>query len=234
MAAPLNIVVVEDHDALREVMVEFLRGDGHQVLGLDCAEALDDALMRSPIDLLIVDLQLPGEDGYSLTQRLRKVHPLAGIIMATARHQLTDKVTGFDSGADVYLVKPVSPAELSAAVTRIAQRLLAHSQRAEPQAAQALQLDSRTLTLKGRVGNCSVTEAEAFILTGLARAPGNRLEIWQLFELLQLDLDQYSRSTFEVRIVRLRQKLKQVGGDRPMLRVVRNRGYHLCVPLVVY
>lgn len=234
MASPLNIIVVEDHDALREVMVEFLRGEGHQVLGLDSAEALDEVLMRSPMDLLIVDLQLPGEDGYSLTQRLRKVHPLVGIIMATARQQLTDKVTGFNSGADLYLVKPVSPAELIAAVKRIAHRVLAHSQRADSGSSLALQLDSRTLTLKGPLGDCGVTESESFILTALARAPDNRLELWQLFELLKLDLDQYSRSTFEVRIVRLRQKLKQVGGDKPMLRVVRTRGYHLCAPLVVY
>ena len=234
MATPLNIVVVEDHDALREAMVDFLQCEGHHVRGLGCAEALDAALMDGPMDLLIVDLQLPGEDGYSLTQRLRETHPLAGIIMVTARHQLSDKVTGFNSGADLYLVKPVAPAELSAAVDGIARRLLALSRRAEISALATIRLDSRTLTLNGPLGACGVTEAEAFILTALARAPGNALEIWQLFELLKLDLDQHNRSAFEVRIVRLRQKLRQVGADTTALKVVRKRGYQLRCPLVVY
>lgn len=234
MAAHLNIVVVEDHDALREVMVEFLQGKGHQVLGLGCAEALDAVLMDGPIDLLIVDLQLPGEDGHSLTQRLRKRHPLAGIIMATARNQVTDTVTGFNSGADLYLVKPVAPEELSAAVDGIGRRLLALSCRGDVPAPSTLALDSRALTLRGSLGVCNLTEAESCILSALARAPDRQLEIWQLFELLQLDLDQHSRSTFEVRIVRLRQKLTRVGADKSVLTVVRLQGYQLCTPLVVY
>ena len=234
MAAPLNIVVVEDHDALREVMVEFLQGKGHQVLGLGCAEALDAVVLDGPIDLFIVDLQLPGEDGHSLTQRLRKRHPLAGIIMATARKQVADKVTGFNAGADLYLVKPVSPQELSAAVDGIAQRMQALYRRGEVTAPSTLVLDSRALTLRGTLGSCKLTDAESCILSALARAPDKQLHIWQLFELLQLDLNQHSRSTFEVRIVRLRQKLTRVGSDKPALTVVRLQGYQLCAPLVVY
>ena len=230
----LNIVIVEDHDALREVMVEILQAQGHHVQGLDCAEALDDSLIRSRIDLLISDLNLPGADGYSLTRRFRAAHPLAGIIMVTARNALDDKVNGYEVGADIYLAKPVSPDELVAAVNSVARRLQAQSTQSTPQTGTSLQFDSRRSVLSGPLGDCTLVAAESTILTALARAPDQRLEVWQLLGLLNLDLDTYTKSTFEVRLARLRKKLVQVGAEKASLRVIERGVYQLAVALRVY
>jgi DNA-binding response OmpR family regulator len=230
----LNIVIVEDHDALREVMVEVLQAQGHHVQGLDCAEALDDSLIRSRVDLLISDLNLPGADGFSLTQRFRAAHPLAGIIMVTARNSLSDKVNGYGVGTDVYLSKPVSPEELVAAVNNIARRLRAQSTQDAAQSGLFLQLDSRRSLLTGPLGHCTLVAAESTILTALARAPAQQLEVWQLLELLSLDLDTYTKATFEVRLARLRKKLVQVGAEKSSLRVIERGVYHLAVALQIY
>ena len=230
----LNIVIVEDHDALREVMVEMLQTQGHHVQGLDCAEALDDSLIRSRIDLLISDLNLPGADGYSLTRRFRAAHPLAGIIMVTARNALDDKVNGYRVGTDIYLAKPVSPDELVAAVNSVARRLNAQSAQSKPQTGTSLQFDSRRSVLSGPLGDCTLVAAESTILTALARAPDQRLEVWQLLELLNLDLDTYTKSTFEVRLARLRKKLVQVGAEKASLRVIERGVYQLAIALRVY
>ena len=230
----LNIVIVEDHDALREVMVEMLQTQGHHVQGLDCAEALDDSLIRSRIDLLISDLNRPGADGYSLTRRFRAAHPLAGIIMVTARNALDDKVNGYGVGTDIYLAKPVSPDELVAAVNSVARRLNAQSAQSKPQTGTSLQFDSRRSVLSGPLGDCTLVAAESTILTALARAPDQRLEVWQLLELLNLDLDTYTKSTFEVRLARLRKKLVQVGAEKASLRVIERGVYQLAIALRVY
>ena len=230
----LNIAIVEDHDALREIMVEVLRREGHHVQGLDCAEALDDALIRSHIDLLISDLNLPGADGYSLTRRFRAAHPLAGIIMVTARNALRDKVDGYEVGTDMYLAKPVSPEELVAAVNTVVRRLQAQRAQGKPQTGTSLQLDSRHGTLSGPLGNCTLVAAESTLLTALARAPDQQLEVWQLLELLHLDLDTYSKATFEVRLARLRKKLMQVGAQKSSLRVIERGVYQLALTLQIY
>ena len=230
----LNIAIVEDHDALREIMVEVLRREGHHVQGLDCAEALDDSLIRSRIDLLISDLNLPGADGYSLTRRFRAAHPLAGIIMVTARNALDDKVNGYQVGTDIYLTKPVSPDELVAAVNSVARRLQAQSTQGQPQTATSLQFDSRRSILSGPLGTCTLVAAESTVLTALARAPDQQLEVWQLLELLNLDLETYTKSTFEVRLARLRKKLVQVGAEKASLRVIGRGTYQLTVTLRIY
>lgn len=105
MSTCLNILVIEDHDDLRELTVEVLNQQGHHAVGFPGAEELNDVF--SGFDLLIVDLNLPGEDGLSLARRFRLALPDAGIVMVTAREQAADKVRGYESGADIYLTKPV-------------------------------------------------------------------------------------------------------------------------------
>jgi len=123
VAAHLNIVVVEDNEDLREAIVDVLAALGHRVLGLSCAEELGDEGAQAMIDLLVVDLNLPGEDGVSLSRRLRSTQPGLCILMMTARDTVRDKVAGYEAGADIYLTKPVSIEELSAAVQSLGRRL---------------------------------------------------------------------------------------------------------------
>ncbi len=94
----LNIIVVEDHDALRDITVEALRSQGHQVVGVESAEALNRVDADSAADLMVIDLNLPGEDGISLSRRLRAARPDMGIVMVTARTLSSDRARGYDSG----------------------------------------------------------------------------------------------------------------------------------------
>jgi DNA-binding response OmpR family regulator len=228
MDTPLNIIVVEDHDALREVTVEALRGMGHTVTGVDCAEKLDDECAGLTPDLLVIDLNLPGEDGISLARRIRNAQPEAGIIMVTARSQLADKLTGYESGADLYLTKPTSPEELGAAVQALARRI-----KASPQAQSSFRLNLPARTLHGPQGNASLSAHEATMLAAFARAPAGSLESWQLLELSGKQGEEFTKRTLEVQIVRLRKKLAQTGLDKHALKSIRRWGYQLCVKVTL-
>ncbi len=120
----MNILVIEDHDPLREVTIFALTEMGHKVRGIGSAEALNAELEISVPHILILDLNLPGEDGLSLAGRLRRMHPTIGIVMVTARNELTDKISGYESGADIYLTKPTSLEELAAAVNALSRRII--------------------------------------------------------------------------------------------------------------
>ena len=110
----LKILVVEDNDELRAATLAYLQKHGHYVRGVSMAEDIDDMTGGFFPDVYIIDLKLPGENGLSLTRRLRASHPDAGIIITTARTQFDDKLMGYESGADHYLPKPVHPKELLA------------------------------------------------------------------------------------------------------------------------
>jgi len=223
----LNIVVVEDHDALHEVTVEALRSLGHQVVGADCAEALTD-MGAMQIDLMVVDLNLPGEDGLSLTRRIRKSQPDIGIIMVTARGQAAERMEGYESGADIYLTKPTSVEELGAAIRALSRRI-----KRAPQRAPALKLDLNKLSLSGESGEVGLSLHEATLLAAFVRAPGHRLESWQLIELLGKTETGYSKASLEVQIVRLRKKLVQAGAAVRPIKAIRQLGYQLCVEIRV-
>lgn len=224
--ASLNIVLVEDHDALREVTSAVLREAGHRVTALSCAEDLGE-LAGGAVDLFILDLNLPGEDGISLARRLRQSFPLGGIIMTTARSAGQDQALGYASGADIYLVKPLAPDTLLAAISALQRRL-------QPETALAgLRLVRRQLSLSGTEGAVAVQESEANLLSAFVRAPGQRLETWQLAEILGGSDQKSSKSSIEVRITRLRKKLRDCGAEADCIRALRGVGYQLCVPLVI-
>jgi DNA-binding response OmpR family regulator len=230
MAAHLSIVLVEDNDDLRELTTDALRDEGHRVVALSCAEELEDQARGVAADVFLIDLNLPGEDGFSLSRRIRQVHPLVGIIIISARSDLQDKVVGYDSGADWYLPKPVPFAELSAALKSFARRRQAQ-QVDTVMPSGGLRLQQRAL--HGPVGSVRLTLAEENLLTALARAPSGRLENWQLLELFGLENADVSKTSLEVRITRLRKKLSQVGTQRQCLESIRGIGYQLNVPVQV-
>lgn len=230
MATHLSIVLVEDNDDLRQLTANALRSEGHRVVALSCAEELEDLGAGAVADVFLIDLNLPGEDGFSLSRRIRQAHPLVGIIMISARSDLQDKVVGYDSGADWYLPKPVPFAELSAALKSFARRQ--HAQQTDNiMPAGGLRLQYREL--QGPVESVRLTPAEATLLTAFARAPSGRLEIWQLLELQGLDSLDASKTSLEVRMTRLRKKLAQAGAEGQCLESIRGLGYQLLVPVQV-
>lgn len=224
----LKILVIEDHTDLREALVEALSSLGHQVNGLGSAEEFAESSASQRIDLLIVDLNLPGEDGLSLTQRVREYHPNVGIIMVTARGLVTDKTAGYDSGADIYITKPASLDEIKAAIRSLSKRLL------PVQSGMAVVLDAQRCCLTGEQGqSITISIAESAVLCALVRASEHRLEVWQLIEAMNKDPDSYSKAALELVIVRLRKRLSAIGLPGSCIRAIRGWDYQLLVPLEV-
>jgi DNA-binding response OmpR family regulator len=118
-----SVVVVEDNETLRDELVLYLSEEGFAVRGVGSGQELNDAMEALPTDILILDLNLPEEDGISITRRIRRSLPTVGIIMLTARLRSTDRLEGYASGADVYLTKPTRPEELVAVVRNLFSRL---------------------------------------------------------------------------------------------------------------
>ena len=223
MDACLNIIVVEDNDELRDATVDALLVEGHQVLGLDCAEALPEQASWRRIDLMLVDLNLPGEDGLALTQRVRAIQPDIGIIMITARNLSTDKRRGYDSGADIYMTKPVSLDELNAAIQSLTRRL-----KPEVVPVAGLTLDLRRQILRCRdQTEVQLSSQESALLVAFSRAAECRLETWQLIEILEKGSAEDPKAAVEILIARLRKKLLQAGCAELVIKSIRNWGYQM-------
>ncbi len=227
MDTPLNILVVEDHHALREVTIEALHSIGHCVQGVECAEELDEKMAAHPLDLLVVDLNLPGEDGISLARRVRASQPDVTIIMVTARGKLEDRLIGYENGADIYLTKPTSMEELLAAVQALSRRI----RRNRSDAPFVFDLVSRKL--RGPAATVVLSATESVLLSAFARAYGHQLEYWQLMEVSGKSEDSFSKGALEVQIVRLRKKLVEAGAEQQPVKSVRGHGYQLCVKVHV-
>jgi DNA-binding response OmpR family regulator len=223
----LHILVVEDNDSLREATVDFLRTQGHQVTGVMCAEEVDDTPTRDVPDLYLVDVNLPGEDGFSLVERVRRTHPMAGIVLMTARSHLNDRLEGYASGADNYLIKPVEQSELLACLQNLARRL----KPAVLVETDQLALDSQTLCLKGPLGKVAVSHGENLLLAAFIRAAGQKLERWQAMQLVDPNEKGLVAANLEMRISALRKKLSACGAPDDAIRTLRGFGYALSCPI---
>jgi DNA-binding response OmpR family regulator len=229
VVANLNIVVIEDNDDLRTLLCNGLRVDGHLVTGLSSAEEIEDQAGIDHADAFLIDINLPGEDGLSLAKRIRKAHPLVGVIILSARVELNDRLSGYDCGADMYLTKPVEMTELRAAFKSFARRRQATLHQV---AGQTLTLNK--LELKGRAGAIKLSVQEVTILTAMARAPAGKLETWQIAELLGAEVDEAFKSSLAVRMVRLRKKLNDAGAEGIAIEAIRQFGYQLVTQIVIY
>lgn len=225
----LKILLVEDNDDLREATLAFLQTQGHYVRGVAVAEDINDVSGGFVPDVYVIDLNLPDEDGLSLTRRLRAAHPNVGIVITTARTQIGDKVVGYESGADLYLSKPVHPQELLAGVAALGKRL-----RTRATAKHGLTLDLTRMLLKGPEGSAELTASDALILSALVRAPGKSLERWQIGEIIGAGTStSASAAMLEMRITRLRKKLAAVGAPAPCIKALHKVGYTLCCHVVL-
>lgn len=225
----LNILVVEDNENLRETIVDALFSLGHNVRGVDCAEAVPEQADLLQLDIAILDLNLPGEDGLSLASRLRETHARLGIIMLTARVQSEERAAGYAQGADIYLTKPASLNELKQAIQALTRRL-PHLQRIEKSA--GARFDPLRMILAHANGQQETLNAsECGLLVAFIRAAQNTLENWQIAEILGMNSEHINKPAIELHILRLRKKLPSEEGSRSSIQAVRGRGYQLCVPI---
>lgn len=226
---PLHILVVEDNDSLREATLDFLRSQGHQVHGVVSAEDVDDTPTPDLPDLYLIDVNLPGENGFSLADRIRRSHPRAGIVLMTARGQLQDRLEGYGAGADNYLIKPVEQSELLACVQNLGRRLRNRDQDPAP----GLRLDSHSMTLSGPSGQTTLTLGESVLLAAFARAAGQKLERWQAMQLVDAKDKGLVPANLEMRISALRRKLAVCGAPEEAIRTLRGVGYALSCRVTV-
>jgi len=226
MVPQLKIALLEDNDDLRDLLVRDIVRSGYTVQAAECAEGLEE-LANMVFDLLILDLNLPGEDGLSVAQRYKRANPNLYIIMLTARGRVEDRVTGYESGADVYLTKPVSRAELMATIGSVARRLI------QPSAGVEMSLNVRTMTLTA-LKAVLLNRQEMVILKALSESQSGNLPYFRLLELCgETVVDENAKATLEVRIVRLRKKIVEAGFEEKAIRAIRGEGYQLLAPIKI-
>lgn len=227
-AAALKLIVVESHEQRRVATVAALCRMGHIARGVTSARALEHELADFPAELLVLDRKLPDEDGLHLAQRLRAAQPDIRIILLSTDTRLDEKLAAYQCGADLFLSKPASMEELSAAIGALSRRI--PSQSCAP---FQLTLNPSTMHLHGLCGVAEVSGTETILLTAFAAATDHRLSIRQMLDLTGRSAVTTRKATLEVQIVRLRKKLEQVGAPSPTLKAIRGVGYQLCVPLLI-
>lgn len=221
MDSSLKIAIVEDNDDLRSLLVQDLSIAGYFVQGAESAEQLDELFAVNTFDVLIADVNLPGEGGFSIAARYKRLNMSLSIVMLTARTTIEDKVAGYESGADLYLTKPVSNTELLAAIGSISRRI--NAQKKVPE----LILNLKNLTLAG-VKTVDLNKQEVAIIKALCESPSSNLPYYKLLELCSEPVDETSKATLEVRIARLRKKFIEVGVNKSF-RALRGDGYQILV-----
>ncbi len=221
------IYCVEDDAAIRDIEVYALRSTGFEAEGLENGEQLFAAIKKRVPELIILDVMLPGEDGLEILRRIRfsALTRAVPVIMATARGEEYDKITGLDSGADDYLVKPFGMMEMVSRVRAVLRRSCAETAKDSAQLVLgALSLDPASHTVAVNGESVTLTLKEFELLRAMMARPGvvftrDRL----LSEVWGTDYDGETR-TVDVHIRTLRQKLGEAGA---LIGTVRGVGYRM-------
>jgi two-component system, OmpR family, response regulator len=221
----MRLLIVEDDALLADGLARSLRQSGYAVDWVDSAERALLAVEHESFDLVILDLGLPGIDGFDMLKRLRRAERYVPVIVVTARDAVADRVRGLDLGADDYLVKPFATEELEARVRALIRR--GHT----PTTPQ-LVLGPLTLDLVGRQARVSeepleLTAREWAIIELLVTQPGVALSKERIVQSLSSWDEKLSHNAVEVYVSRLRAKLEPAG---LRIRTVRGFGYVLEPP----
>ncbi len=228
MSNCINIVVIEDYKPLCDMFVYYLSNNGYSAVGVGSALELDDYFSNNHANVLILDINLPGEDGFSIARRYRAAYPEINIVMLTTKHEVKDKVVGYESGADIYLSKPVSVEELSAAIFSIKRRV---SYGVNPSNQVKFNLIKREIS--NNQHSVQLTRQQAKILHGLVDATENRLNHQELLELINKIYSEANQKALAVCIFRLNKKLLEVGLDDVAIKSDWNQSYQLTESIVI-
>ncbi|HEU4585733.1 MAG TPA: response regulator transcription factor [Gemmatimonadaceae bacterium] len=223
----MRVLLVEDDDRLASSVANQLRQAGFAV---DIVARGEDALRESaisPYDAIVLDLQLPDMDGVEICRQLRERGTPVRIIMATARDGVADRITGLDTGADDYLVKPYSVRELIARL----RALLRRPEAALPTVYRVADLELDTATRVARRGERTIdlTTKEFVVLEYMMRNAGRVLTREQISEhAWDANYDPFS-NVIDVYVARLRRKV-DASGEPALIDTVRGAGYRLAAP----
>ncbi len=221
-----HILVVDDDARLLRLLQRFLTEAGFRITTAVDAEAARKILAVTQPDAMVADINMPGEDGLSLTRWLRENGQVWPIILLTARGEPADRIIGLESGADDYLGKPFEPRELLL-------RLQAHLRRHVPRPAGTprllrlgrLEFDTGRGLLTGPEGIVHLTSGEAALLGVLTRVPGEILSREAIAE--ALGMDEIGERAVDVQVTRLRRRIEPDQKEPRFLQTVRGKGYVL-------
>ena len=226
-----KILVVDDDPRLRDLLRRYLTEQGFNVFVAEDAREMAKVWQREHVDLLVLDLMLPGEDGLSICRRMRGNHDNTPIIMLTAKGEEVDRIIGLEMGADDYLSKPFNPRELLARINAILRRRGADEHPGAPsQDNESISFGPYTLNLATRTLSrgeepIPITTGEFSVLKVFARHPRVPLSRDKLMELARgREYEAFDRS-LDVQISRLR-KLIEVNPSKPVyIQTVWGLGY---------
>lgn len=225
----LKIVVVDDDLEMRNLLCQYLEKQGFSVESLAGGRALDACLACMKVDLIILDLMMPGEDGLSIVKRLNGVFDIP-IIMLSACGEDMDRIIGLEVGADDYLAKPFNPRELLARIRSVMRRRGGQSNNDESQAENAyvfgpFKLDDINQVLMRDNEEVSLTCGEFALLKIFIENPRRVLSRDNLLERLKgYDCAPFDRSV-DVRVMRLRQKIETDTASPVYIKTVWGEGY---------
>ena len=229
MSPKATILVVDDEPDVREVIEEYFVAHGYAALGADNAATARALAAQHPIDLALLDIHMPGEDGLSLARHLRERYARIAIVMLTSAATVVDRIVGLEMGADDYVPKPFDPRELLARVKSVLRRT-SPAGRAEIGAERVrvgrcvLDLSAQRLTNE-HGEEVAMSPLEFDLLKALTAHPNRPLSRESILNSSpQRNLDPYERSV-NLRIMRLRRKIEPDPDHPQFIKTLRNAGY---------
>lgn len=226
-----KILVVDDDARIRDLLRRYLTQEGFEVLQAEDGKALTRVLLREPVDLIVLDLMMPGEDGLSVCRRLRAANDRTPIIMLTAKGEDIDRIVGLEVGADDYLCKPFNPRELLARMHAVLRRRPAveapgsPSSEDETVAFGPFSFDLGARKLRKGTEELALTTGEFAMLKALVRHPRQPLSREKLAQLARgRDFEPFDRS-LDVQVSRLRKLIEEDATVPRYIQTVWGVGY---------
>ncbi|HEX7438735.1 MAG TPA: response regulator transcription factor [Caldimonas sp.] len=239
MSAPSHIAVLDDEADITALLAGYLQGHGFRVTQLHSGRALIELMPNDPPALVLLDLGLPGEDGFAIARQLRE-HWHCGLVIVTGRGDPIDKVVGLEVGADDYVTKPFDLRELLARIKAVMRRMGPPVEAVGPAPAPARsrlcfagwQLDAGARSLTGPRGqDVPLTSGEFDLLCTFATHPGRVLSRDFLLESTRgREAAPFDR-TIDVQVGRLRRKLEDDADEPQIIKSVRGAGYIFVAPV---
>jgi DNA-binding response OmpR family regulator len=228
-----HIIVVEDEATQRQMLVDYLDKQNYRVSAADGGGALRRLVERELPELVLLDVGLPGEDGFALSRWLRERSGRIGIIMVTAASDTVDRVVGLETGADDYIGKPYEPRELLARIKSVLRRVTGTPATSGPRlrmGRRVLDLEKRVLADPAGGAEETLTASEFDLLKVFAENPNRPLaRDWLLEVTAHREMEAFDRA-IDLRITRLRRKIEVDPAHPDSIRTVRGVGYMFVPP----
>jgi two-component system phosphate regulon response regulator OmpR len=231
MNSPSKLLVVDDDPELRDLTKAYLMKNGFIVNTVESSVGMDEFLATNDVDLLILDLMLPGEHGLAIAKRLKKKKDLP-IIIVSAQGEDIDRIVGLEIGADDYLPKPFNPRELLARIRAVLRRSSGKIEEKETESSRLVfndfELDLNAHSLSRGGEKVSLTSGEFDLLALLAANPNRVLHRDTILDRLTgAERSPFDRS-IDVRVTRLRGKLEFDPSKPELIKTIWGKGYMFC------